>query len=284
MNSAQDVKEEVVADNHSRSGSAPSPDIDTTRPHPARMWNYWLGGKDNFEVDRQVGDQISQSYPGIREIARHSRACLGRMVHHLAAGEGIRQFLDIGTGLPTADNTHEVAQRAAPDSKVVYVDNDPLVLVHARALLTPSAQGACGYVDCDVRDTGRILGKASEILDFSQPVALILFGIMGNIIDDAEATAIVRRLVGALPPGSFLALNDGTAELDKQGREESVRILVERGSAPYVARTPRQIATFFDGLELLDPGVVATSRWRPAPTAFGTPDEIDAACGLARKP
>jgi len=261
-------------------GFPPSAGLDTSRPHPARMWNYWLGGKDNYQVDREVGDQVIAAFPGVREVARASRACLGRMVSYLAAEQGIRQFLDIGTGLPTSGNTHEVAQQAAPDSKVVYVDNDPLVLVHARALLASGPEGACGYIECDVRDPGRILDEAGTILDFARPTGLIMFGIMGNVVDDDEAAAIVRRLVGALAPGSFLALNDGTGQLDKHGREEAIRIAVEQGSTPYVARTPGQIAGFFDGLELVEPGVVSTSLWR----AEGTPQEVDATCGLARKP
>jgi O-methyltransferase involved in polyketide biosynthesis len=248
------------------------------------MWNYWLGGKDNFQADRDAGDQIIVAFPGIREVARASRACLGRMVSYLAAEKGIRQFLDIGTGLPTTGSTHEVAQQLAPGSKVVYVDNDPLVLVHARALLTSGPEGACGYIDCDVRDPGRILDEAGAILDFTRPVALILFGLMGNVVDDDEAAAIVRRLVGALAPGSFLALNDGTGQVDRQGREEASRIAVEQGSTPYVARTPGQIAGFFDGLELVEPGVVSTSLWRAEATPFGPSHEVDATCGLARKP
>jgi O-methyltransferase involved in polyketide biosynthesis len=248
------------------------------------MWNYWLGGKDNYEIDRQVGDQVIAAYPGVREVARASRACLGRMVSYLAAEEGIRQFLDIGTGLPAAGNTHEVAQQIAPDSKIVYVDNDPLVLVHARALLTSDPKGACGYVDCDVRDPDRILGEAAGILDFTRPVALILFGIMGNVIDDDQAAAIVRRLVDALAPGSFVAVNDGSGQVDRRGREEAIRIAVEQGSAPYVDRAPEQIAGFLEGLELLEPGVVSTSRWRPAASPLGAPAEVDATCGLARKP
>jgi hypothetical protein len=248
------------------------------------MWNYWLGGKDNFAIDREVGDQVAAAHPGIIDVARASRACLGRMVGYLTAEEGIRQFLDIGTGLPVAGNTHEVAQQIAPDSRVVYVDNDPMVLTHAEALLTSDPRGACGYIDCDVRDPGRILDRAAEILDFKRPTALIMFGIMGNVIGDGQAAAIVRQLVDALAPGSFLALNDGTGQVDRQGREEALRIAVEQGSEPYVARTPEEIASFFDGLELLDPGVVSTSLWRPEATPFGAPREVDATCGLARKP
>ncbi|MGI8334461.1 SAM-dependent methyltransferase [Actinomadura scrupuli] len=264
--------------------SSPSSKIDTSRPHSARMWNYWLGGKDYYPIDKRVGDEILETFPAIREVARQSRACLGRMIRYLAAEEGIRQFLDIGTGLPTVGNTHEVAQRVAPTSKIVYVDNDPLVLVHAAALLTSTPEGACGYIDCDVRDPDRILEKAAGILDFTEPIGLIMFGILGNVIDDDEATVIVRRLVGALPPGSFLALNDGTGELDRAGREEAIRIAVEQGSMPYVARNPDQIAGFFDGLDVLEPGVVTTSQWRWESNPFGEPAQVDSTCGLARKP
>jgi SAM-dependent methyltransferase len=265
------------------SGSPASAKIDMKRPHPARMWNYWLGGKDNFQIDREVGDQVVAAHPGILRVALASRACLGRMVSYLAAEEGLRQFLDIGTGLPTEGNTHEVAQRIASDSKVVYVDNDPLVLTHARALLASGPEGACGYIDCDVRDPGRILDEAGEVLDFTRPVGLVMFGIMGNVVDDDEAAAIVRRLVGALVPGGFLALNDGTGQVDEQGRQEALRIAVEQGSSPYVARTPDQIASFFEGLELIEPGVVSTSLWRTETSSSGTPREVDATCGLARK-
>ncbi len=256
-------------------------EIDKTRPHPARMWNYWIGGEDHYPIDREVGDQVIAAFPGTLQVARQSRACLGRMVHHLAAEEGVRQFLDLGTGLPSHDNTHEVAQRVAPESRVVYVDNDPMVLAHARALLEGTPEGGTAYLDCDVRDYGRILETAALTLDFTRPIGLIMFGLMGNVIDDAEATAIVRGLVDALPSGSFVALNDGTGVLDRAGREEAVRIAVERGSSPYATRTPEEIAAFFDGLELLEPGVVSTSRWRPADPAA---PEVDATCGLARKP
>jgi hypothetical protein len=177
-----------------------------------------------------------------------------------------------------------VAQHIAPESKVVYVDNDPLVLSHARALLASSPEGACAYIDCDVRDPGRILDEAGKVLDFTQPTALMMFGIIGNVADDGEAAAIVHRLMGALAPGSFVGLNDGTGQVDRQGREEALRIAVEQGSTPYVARTPGQIAEFFDGLELVEPGVVSTSRWRAEASPFGAPHEVDATCGLARKP
>jgi hypothetical protein len=261
-----------------------TPEIDTSRPHPARMWNYWIGGKDYYEIDKQVGDQVAAAYPRVGDVARHSRVALGRMVRHLAAEEGVRQFLDIGTGLPTHDNTHEVAQRIAPDSRVVYVDNDPLVLVHARALLVGRPEGRTDYIECDVRDPERILAEAARTLDFTRPIGLIMFGIMGNVVDDDEASGIVHRFVGALPSGSFLGLNDGTGSVDKKAREEAVRIAVERGSTPYIDRSPAQLGEFFAGLELLEPGIVSTSRWRPEADPFGPPPEVDAACGLGRKP
>ena len=261
-----------------------TPEIDTSRPHSARMWNYWVGGKDYYEIDKQVGDQVAAAYPGVSDVARHSRVALGRMVRYLTAEEGIRQFLDVGTGLPTHDNTHGVAQRIAPESRVVYVDNDPLVLVHARALLVGRPEGRTDYIECDVRDPERILAGAARTLDFTRPIGLIMFGIMGNVVDDDEAYAIVRRFVDALAPGSFLALNDGTGSVDKQAREEAIRIAVERGSTPSIDRSPEQLAEFFTGLELLEPGIVSTSRWRPEATPFGAPPEVDAACGLGRKP
>src|SRR5947209_10872780 len=160
--------------------------IDTAVPHSARIWNYWLGGKDNYAVDREAGDQFSAIYPGIVDIARADRAFLGRVVRYLAGEAGIRQFLDVGTGLPTADNTHQVAQRVAPESRIVYVDNDPLVLAHARALLTSAPGGVTSYIESDVRNTGEILGEAARTLDFGQPVALMMLGIMGQLPDSAE--------------------------------------------------------------------------------------------------
>ncbi|MFI6600127.1 SAM-dependent methyltransferase [Nonomuraea sp. NPDC050536] len=260
----------------------PSPKIDTTTPHSARVWNYWLGGKDNYEIDRQVGDQVRQVYPGIVDVARHSRAFLGRAVRYLAGEAGITQFLDIGTGLPTADNTHEVAQHVNPACRIVYVDNDPLVLVHARALLTSTPQGACDYIDADVRDPGRILAQAAATLDFTRPVALMMLGILGNVWDDQEAAMICDHLVAALPPGSYLALEDGTNAVDPEAAAQAEKTRAEAGD-PYKLRTPDQIAAFFHGLHLIDPGVVSVSRWRPETTPWGEPEEVTAYCGVAEK-
>jgi len=262
-------------------GQQQVPKLDTSVPHSARVWNYWLGGKDNFAVDRELGDQVRAVFPDIVEIARASRAFLVRAVRYLAGEAGIRQFLDIGTGLPTADNTHEVAQAVAPECRVVYVDNDPLVLVHARALLTSSPQGVTSYVDADVRDPDRILHEAAQTLDFSEPVALMMLGILGNVADYEEARSILKRLVDAVPSGSYLVVND-SADIT-EGVREAVRTAQSAGH-PYHLRRPEQITAYFDGLELLEPGVVSTPLWRPDPSPSGPPAELDVLCGMARKP
>jgi len=194
-----------VTDDLSQTHDAPGPNgtagtgIDTTVPHSARIWNYWLGGKDNYAVDREAGDQYKEIFPGIAVVARTSRAFLTRAVRYLAGEAGLRQFLDIGTGLPTADNTHQVAQRVAPESRIVYVDNDPLVLAHARALLTSSPEGSTEYLDADIRNPAAILDAAGGLLDFTQPIALMLMGIMGHFTDE-EAYPIVRQLLAGRPP------------------------------------------------------------------------------------
>ncbi len=236
------------------------PKIDTTIPHSARIWNYWLGGKDNFAIDRQVGDQVLLIFPDIGYLARSVRAFLARVVTYLADEAGVRQFLDIGTGLPTTNNTHEVAQAAAPESRVVYVDNDPLVLTHARALLTSTTQGVTDYIDADARDTGKVLQEAAKTLDFTQPVAITMLGVLGHILDDEEANAIVDQLLDALPSGSYLAITDPT-------HSESMDALLHQwnqfGEPKMTARDPEQIAEFFGRLELVEPGMVPVSKWRP---------------------
>jgi hypothetical protein len=254
--------------------------FDTSVPHSARVWNYWIGGKDNFAVDRAVGDQVRAVFPAIVDTARHQRAFLRRAVGYLAGEAGVRQFLDVGTGLPTAENTHEVAQRVAPECRVVYVDNDPLVLVHARALLTSSPEGVTQYVDANLRDTDAIVAGAGATLDFTRPVALMLLGIMGHVADDDEARTIVRQLVDRLSPGSYLTVADGT-DTDPEG-VESQRRYNQSGAMPYHLRSPDQIAAFFAGLELVDPGVVPFTHWRPDEP--GPPPHVDGYCGVARKP
>jgi O-methyltransferase involved in polyketide biosynthesis len=272
-----------VADD-AAAAARPDPVIDTTVSHSARIWNYWLGGKDNYPVDQQAGDRVAAMLPSIVPQARADRAFLGRAIRFLADEEGIRQFLDIGTGLPTADNTHEVAQRVAPESRIVYVDNDPLVLAHARALLTSSAEGACDYIEGDLRDPDKILTEAARTLDFAQPVALMLLGVLHHIPDTGQAYEIVRRLVTALAPGSYVAINHSTSAVHGAAMEEAVAHWNKVGTPSMTLRTPQQIARFFDGLELLPPGVVSCSRWRPDLTRAGRPPaEVDEFCGVARK-
>jgi O-methyltransferase involved in polyketide biosynthesis len=254
--------------------------IDTSVPHSARIWNYWLGGKDNFAVDRQAGEAFCEIFPGMVDVARAVRGFLARAVRHLGNENGIRQFLDIGSGLPTVENTHEIAQRVAPESRIVYVDNDPLVLSHARALLASAPEGATDYVDADLRDPDAILDAAARTLDFDRPIGLMLLGVMAHISDD-EARSILKRLVDALPPGSHLVLSDG-ADTDP-AREEAHRRYNSGGAVPYLLRSPERIARFFDGLELVEPGVVSVSQWRPDPSPSGPPAEVSTYGGVARK-
>jgi O-methyltransferase involved in polyketide biosynthesis len=270
-----------VADNSSTASQVP-PEVNTNVPQTARIWNYWLGGKDNFPVDRQVGDQILEAFPAIVENARASRAFLVRAVEYLAGEAGIRQFLDIGTGLPTANNTHQVAQAVAPECRIVYVDNDPIVLTHARALLTSTPEGATDYLDADLRDPDTILQQAARTLDFTQPIAIMLMGILGHIAEDEQAQSIVKRLLGGVPAGSYLTMNDGTDT--SQEVVEAARIWNQSANPTYHLRSPDRIARFFDGLELVEPGVVSPPRWRPEPSPSGLPVEIDSACGVGRKP
>ncbi|MGW7350705.1 SAM-dependent methyltransferase [Streptomyces sp. NPDC054784] len=255
-------------------------EIDNTVPHSARIWNYWLGGKDNYRVDQEAGDRFAETFPGIIDAARGSRHFLGRAVRHLAGEEGIRQFLDVGTGLPTVDNTHEIAQRVAPDARVVYVDNDPLVLSHARALLTSTPEGVTDYVDADLRDPAALLEAAARTLDFDRPVALMLLGVLGHVPDDALAASLVGSLLDALPPGSFLTLSDGTdvsaARRNAHDRYNS------SGAAPYHLRSPQGVEALFGGLELLDPGVVPVTEWRPDPSPF-EPVPVTTYGAVARK-
>jgi O-methyltransferase involved in polyketide biosynthesis len=255
--------------------------LDTGVAHTARTWNYWLGGKDNFTADREVGEQILQFLPNMRITARADRAYLGRAVRYLAGEAGIRQFLDVGTGLPTADNTHDVAQSVAPESRIVYIDNDPLVLVHARALLTSTPQGVTDYVEADLHDPDKILQEAARTLDFTQPVALTLLGVLNFVIDDDEAQAIVNRLLDAVPPGSYLAIAHASNEVNPAEAEAARQFWNEHATPPITFRSAQQITHFFDRVELLDPGVVSCSRWRPEASDLDTP-EVDQFCGVGR--
>jgi hypothetical protein len=237
------------------------PALDTSIPHTARIWNYLLGGKDNFAVDREVGDQILVGQPQLAENARLSRAFLIRAVRYLAAEAGVRQFLDIGTGLPTANNTHEVAQSVAPDSRIVYVDNDPLVLTHARALLTSRPEGVTSYIDADMHDIDLVLREAARTLDFSQPVAILFMGVLGHVEEDPVAQDMVRKVLDAVPSGSYLALYDSAPVSPEV--VEAARIWNESAALPYHLRSQDRLARFFEGLELVEPGLVPVTRWRP---------------------
>jgi hypothetical protein len=262
----------VVSDDLSASA------LDTSVPQTARIWNYLLGGKDNFAVDRAVGDQILAGQPELAENARLSRAFLVRAVRYLAAEAGIRQFLDIGTGLPTADNTHQVAQSVAAESRIVYVDNDPLVLSHARALLTSRPEGATSYVDADMYDMDLVLREAARTLDFSKPIAVLFMGVLGHVEQDAVALRMVRTALDAAPSGSYLALYDGT-DLTP-ANVEAARVWNESAATPYHLRSPARLAQFFEGLELVAPGLTSVTLWRPDTEA----PEIDQYGAVGRKP
>ncbi|MFJ1580931.1 SAM-dependent methyltransferase [Streptomyces sp. NPDC088147] len=238
--------------------------IDTTVPHSARIWNYWLGGKDHFSADQVAGDAYREVFPLIETFARESRGFLRRSVTYLAAEAGMRQFLDLGAGLPTVNNTHEVAQRIAPTARVVYVDHDPLVLLHVHALLTSTAEGATAYIEADMRDTDAVLDGAAETLDMARPVALVISDVLGHIVDFDEALALVKRLVDRLPSGSYLALSHAAAA--DEGHAAAQETYNASGAVPYILRTPEQIARFFDGLELVEPGVVSWPHWHPDAT------------------
>jgi hypothetical protein len=252
--------------------------LDTGIPHTARIWNYLLGGKDNFAADRAVGEQILVGQPALAENARLSREFHVRAVRYLAAEAGVRQFLDIGTGLPTANNTHEVAQAAAPESRIVYVDNDPLVLAHARALLTSRPEGVTEYVEVDMHDTGRVVREAARTLDFAEPVAVLFMGVLGHVENDAVAQGIVRTVLDAVPSGSFLVVCDGT-DLTPEV-VEAARIWNESAAAPYHLRSPQRLARFFEGLDLVEPGLVSVTSWRPDTDV----PEIDQYGAVGRKP
>lgn len=259
---------------------APSPDIDITQPHAARLWNYWMGGKDNFAADRMAGDYVAEVYPDIVTMAKVSREMLVRQVTYLAKEAGIHQFLDVGAGLPTMENTHTVAQRVAPESRVAYVDNDPLVLVHARALLADTTpEGVTAYVLADYNDPEAIIADARNVLNFNEPIAVMLMGVLGYVEQLETRRSIVNRLMEPLVSGSYLVLWDGTAtgEAVVAGGEK----LAEAGAVPYYLLTPEELAQCFEGFEMVEPGLVELTKWRPD---TDDPQSIDAYGAVARKP
>jgi hypothetical protein len=258
--------------------------FDARVAHPARIYDYWLGGKDNFAADRIAGEETIAAYPAIRASARANRAFLARSVRYLAAEAGIRQFLDIGTGLPTASNTHEVAQSIAPDSRVVYVDNDPLVLAHARALLTSSPAGVTAYLDADLRDVDEILAQAADTLDFTQPVGIMLLAILHYLPDLDQARRVVARLVDAIPAGSFVTISHAASDISPEAMAEMIKRMNEHlAEGNHVGRTRDVVAGFFDGLDLLEPGAVKVTQWRPeSDVEAGGPTSLWG--GVGRKP
>ena len=257
--------------------------LDTQHAHSARVYNYWLGGKDHFAADREAAERAIEANPGIVADVRANRAFLVRAVRYLTTECGIRQFLDIGTGLPTAGNTHEVAQAVAPAARIVYVDNDPVVLSHARALLTSSHEGATAYLEADLRDTAAILREAARTLDFSEPTALMLLIVLHLIPDTDDPYGTVAALVRALPSGSYLVLSHPASDIRAAQMAEMTRRVNERMSGPRATMRDRAAVTrFFDGLELLEPGVVQPQQWRPEPGVV-SPDQVTAWCGVAHK-
>ena len=257
-------------------------EFDTSVAHIARVYDYWLGGKDNFAADRAAGDEALQAYPDLVSSVRANRAFLARGVNYLAE-VGIRQFLDIGTGIPSANNTHEVAQRVAPGSRVVYVDNDPIVLAHARALLVGSPEGATDYLDADLRDTAKILEHAAGVLDFAQPVAVMLVAVLHLIGPEDDPYGIVRQLMSAVPPGSHLLLSHVASDIEPEKMAEMGKRLNRQLAQRGWYRSQPEVAGLFAGLELAAPGLVPVQHWRPD-------SEMDAARrsamwgGVARKP
>ncbi|WP_255222100.1 SAM-dependent methyltransferase [Nocardia otitidiscaviarum] len=259
------------------------PAIRTDIPHSARIWNYWMGGKDNYDIDRVVGDASLEIDPDISAMAVQSRQFLIRAVRFLAGEVGLRQFLDIGTGLPTMQNTHEVAQGIAPEAKVVYVDNDPLVLAHARALLTTTTEeGVTTYVDADFHEPENILVSARQVLNFSQPVGVMFMGVLGHARSYEDMRHIVRTVLDAVPSGSYLVFWDGT--VDNPNYVKLCEEYTKSGGVPYEPRTQEQLAAVFEGLELVEPGFVPITRWRVDPAQVGSIQDVSAYGGVARKP
>ena len=262
------------------------PEIDTTKAHPARMYDYLLGGKDHFKADRDAIAGLLRAIPSARTGARENRAFLGRAVRYLVTEGGVRQFLDIGTGLPTANNVHEVAQSVAPESRIVYVDNDPIVLAHARALLTSHPAGRTTYIEADLHDPDAIVGhpEVRETLDLGQPIALMLVAVLHFFPDDQDPASIVSTLLAALAPGSYLVASHTTADYADPGAAADGIRAVQRAGVPFQARTADEFSKLaFGGLEMVEPGLVPASEWRPE-GPHPLPAEVGYYGAVARKP
>ena len=261
------------------------PGIDTSVPHSARMYDWWIGGKDNFAADRAMGQMFIQAIPSIRTMARENRNFLERVVRYLGDEAGIRQFLDIGTGIPTRPNVHEVAQEIAPETRVVYVDNDPIVLVHARALMVSDERGQTAYIDADLRKPEQVLADATlkQTLDLDKPVALLMVAILMLITDDDDPWAKARVLMDALPSGSYVAITHPGPEFNPEAMATVVGAATQGGMI-LVPRTRDQVARFFEGWELIEPGVVPVMGWRPEGSPPEDPNAAYYWAGVARKP
>ena len=261
------------------------PEINTNVPQSARVYDYWLGGKDHFPADRALGDAIAEALPTIRTQVRAQRAFLGRAVRYLTRDAGVRQFLDIGTGIPSAGNVHDVAQELAPESRVLYVDNDPIVLAHARALMSGTPQGSVAFIQADLREPETILGDpaVAGTLDLAEPVGLVLIGVMHHLRDSDDPRRIVATLVDALAPGSYLVLSQSTPDFDPAAMA-ALAAASEQGGIPNVPRSLADTEPFFAGLELVEPGLVPMATWHPDPGEGQDPRSVYAYGGVARKP
>jgi S-adenosyl methyltransferase len=278
-----------VADNSTDAPASGQPagdlaQFDTGVAHPARVYDYWLGGTNNFAADQQAAEAVIAARPSIVRDIRTNREFLHRAVAYLAAEAGVRQFLDIGMGIPTSPNVHEIAQNIAPDARVVYVDNDPLVLAYAGALLTSTPEGATAYVDADLRYTSTILRDATHTLDFSQPVAVLLVGVLHLVKDDEDPCGIVARLMDAMPPGSHLVITHPASDIDAGAAAEGARRYNSSVATSQTRRSFVEVSPFFHGLAMVEPGVVQNHRWRPAPGAEVNEYEVSAWAGVGRKP
>jgi hypothetical protein len=272
-----------MTDGPYKSRAESASEIQSDVPHAARIWNYWMGGKDNYEVDRAAGDAVAEVYPDIVTMAKQSRQFLIRAVSFLAGEVGMHQFLDIGTGLPTMENTHEIAQRYVPESRIVYVDNDPLVLAYARALLVNTTpEGVTTYMDADLHDPDVIIADARNVLDFTKPIVVMFMGVLGYVADFDELRSIITRVMAAVPSGSYLVAWDSsdTGEAIKEGGEK----LAETGAVPYNLRSLEELGQYFEGLEMVDPGLESITSWRVDATEVGNAKPIDAHGAVARKP
>jgi S-adenosyl methyltransferase len=282
-------EEGTVTDERTDDWFAPIPserkpvEIDTSVAHPARVYDYWLGGKDNYAADREAAERVISVRPTVLRDIRAHRAFMRRAVTYLAAEAGVRQFLDIGTGIPTSPNVHEIVQAITPEARIVYVDNDPIVLAHARALLASSPQGATAYIDADLRDSDTIVREAARTLDFTQPVAVMLVGILHLISDDEDPYRLSAGLMATVPPGSYLVISHPASDVHAEVVAESAKRYNESVVTPQTRRSFAEVSRFFDGLEMVEPGLVQCHRWHPEPGDNVQDYEVAGWTGIGRK-